>query len=326
MDGNLKTASLIRYLKNRQTAIIGYGSQGHAQALNLRDSGIVPIIGLRANSKSKRAAISDGFKVLSPQKAISQSDIISILIPDYKHKEFFKNFTSPDLLHGRALIFAHGMTVAFGLVSPPSGCDVILVAPHGPGVRIRELYQQGKTFTSFWAIKHDYSGDSTKIAKAYAAAIGSPPSCLFKSSFRDEAVGDIFGEQAVLCGGLVGLMQSGFDTLVSKGFSPETAYLECIYQLDLIVDLVKKYGPAGMLEKISVTAAFGSLQSRKVLFDKQMNNKMKKLYREIENGEFVKSLMKDETRGMRHFTKDLRLFKKSFLQKTHESLSRRLKS
>lgn len=321
-----KADSLIKYLKNRQIAIIGYGSQGRAQALNLRDSGIVPIIGLRPKSKSRRIAVTEGFNISSPQKAISQSDIISILIPDHKQKEFFKFFASPDILQGKALIFAHGMTIAFGLVRPPSGCDIILVAPHGPGIRIRELYQQGKTFTSFWAVEHNYSGNATKIAKAYAAAIGSPPSCLFKSSFRDEAVGDIFGEQAVLCGGLVGLMQTGFDTLVCRGFTPETAYLECIYQLDLIVGLVKKYGAAGMLEKVSVTAAFGSLQSRKELFDKQMNNKMKKLYQRIENGEFVTSLMKDETQGMRQFTKDLRSFKKSLLQKTHESLTRRLKS
>ena len=321
-----KTDSLIRFLKNRQIAIIGYGSQGRAQALNLRDSGIVPIIGLRTKSKSRRTAVSEGFKVFSPEKAISQSDIISTLIPDHKHKEFFKDFASSDILSGKALIFAHGMTVAFDLVRPPSDCDVILVAPHGPGVRIRELYQQGKTFTAFWAIEHNYSGNAIKIARAYAAAIGSPPSCLFKSSFRDEAIGDIFGEQAVLCGGLVGLMQTGFDTLVHGGFSPETAYLECIYQLDLIVDLVKKYGPAGMLEHISLTAAFGSLQSRKELFDKQMNDKMKKLYQGIQDGEFVASLVSNEIQGMKHFTKDLRSFKKSLLQKTHESLSRRLKS
>ena len=326
MKSTIKNKSLIQYLKTKRIAIIGYGSQGRAQAKNLRDSGITPVIGLKPKSKSRRTASRDGFEISFPVRAISQSDIISILIPDHEHKEFFENLISPKFLHGKALIFAHSMSVAFGLIRPPADCDVILVAPHGPGVRIRELYQQGKPFTSFWAVEQNYSGDAEKIAAAYAAAIGSPPSSLYKSSFRDEAIGDIFGEQAVLCGGLVGLMQSGFDTLVKKGFSPEAAYLECIYQLDLIIDLVKKYGPAGMFERISVTAAFGSLQSRNKLYDKHMSQNFEKLYQEIENGKFVKSLMNDKFQGMKDFKNELKAFKKSPLQKTHDSIARRLKS
>ena len=313
-------------LQGKQIAVIGYGSQGRAQALNLRDSGIVPFVGLRAKSKNREVAAAEGFKVFSPEKAISQSDIIAILIPDHKHKELFDNLSSTKLLGGKALIFAHGMSVAFGLVKPPSTCDLILVAPHGPGVRIRELYRQGKSFTSFWAVQQNHSCQAFKIAKGYAAAIGCPASNLFKSTFRNEAIGDIFGEQAVLCGGLTGLLEAGFEMLVKKGFSPETAYLECIYQLDLIIDLIKKYGPAGMFERISVTAAYGSLQSKKKLFDKVMSQKMAELYREIKDGDFVESLMKENRRGMKDFRKDLKILGKSLLQKTHESLVHKMKS
>jgi ketol-acid reductoisomerase len=218
------------------------------------------------------------------------------------------------------------MSVAFGLLKLPKDCDIIMVAPHGPGVRIRELYQQGKPFTSLWAVEQDHSGQASKIARAYAAAIGSPSSGLFKSSFHDEAVGDIFGEQAVLCGGLIGLMKAGFDTLVARGFTPENAYLECIYQLDLIADLVKKYGPAGMLEKISVTAAFGSIQSYKKLFDKSEYQKFDKLFVEIESGKFVSSLVKANKQKMIDFRNELLDIKKSLLQRTHKKLIKKLNS
>jgi ketol-acid reductoisomerase len=314
----------INILKGRRIAIIGYGSQGQAQALNMRDSGYPPIIGLPTKSKSRKIARKDGFSIVSPHKAIFNSEIIIVLIPDHKHKELFEQISAKNIT-GKAFIFAHGLSVAFGLVKLPKTCDIILVAPHGPGIRIRELYQKGLQFTSFWAVENDVSGNANKIARAYATAIGCPPAGLFKSTFKDEAIGDIFGEQAVLCGGLVGLLESGFMTLVKNGLSAENAYLECVYQLDLIIGLIKEHGPAGMFERISKTAAFGSLKNKDVLFDRASIRRMQKLYDGVRSGRFAKSLMAENKKGMKNLAKMLKLMKNSPLQKTHEKLKPKLR-
>lgn len=310
-------------LKGRRLAIIGYGSQGRAQALNLRDSGHRPIIGLLPGSRSRPRARRDGFEIAAPAKTIAMADIIAILIPDHRQQMFFKSLPV-GLLDNKALIFAHGLAISFGLVKPPLSCDVILVAPHGPGVRIRELYQEGSRFTAFWAIEQNYSGRAILIAKAYAGAIGCPPKNLFKTTFRQEAVGDIFGEQAVLCGGLVGLMESGFDTLVKRGFSPESAYLECIHQLDSIVDLVKKHGPAGMFERISVTAAYGSLLNKEQLSGPEQRRKMAAMLKQIEDGRFVRKLMVDSRHQMADFKRKSGDIRSSELQRIHDRLRKKL--
>jgi ketol-acid reductoisomerase len=224
------------------------------------------------------------------------------------------------MLDGKALIFAHGLSVAFGLAKPPGTCDIILVAPHGPGIRIRELYSAGKPFTAFWGVANDASGRAAKIARAYAAAVGCPAKGLFATTFRDEAFGDIFGEQAVLCGGLVGLIETGFATLVNKGISPRDAYLECVHQLDLIVDLIKRHGPAGMFERISKTAAYGSLKNKDRLFDSSMRKKMNALYGEIENGKFARELLRENRAGMASLKRALAKERKSPLQKAHARL------
>lgn len=292
--------------------------------MNLRDSGIVPIIGLPTNSKSRRQAREERFKVVSPKEAIANADIISILIPDHKHQELFEHIPQK-MLDGKTLIFAHGLSVAFGLVALPKTCDIILVAPHGPGIRIRELYFSNKPFTAFWGVKNDASGQASRIARAYAAAIGCSAKGLYKTSFREEAIGDIFGEQAVLCGGLVGLIESGFDTLVRKGLPPRDAYLECVHQLDLIVDMIKRHGPAGMFERISKTAAFGSLKSKGRLFDSSMRKKMNALYAEIESGKFARELLKENRNGMVGLRRVLAAEKKSRLQKTHAKMTKILR-
>ena len=312
-------------LRNKSVAILGYGSQGKAQALNLRDSGILPLIGLPPDSKSRKTAGADGFKVTTPERAIKRSDLIAILIPDHKHKELFHGLWKLQTLSGKAIIFAHGFSIAFGLAKPPPDCDLILIAPHGPGLRLRENYLDGVPFTCFAGIENDYSGSALQIARAYAAAIGCPETNLFPSTFKEEAIGDIFGEQAVLCGGLVGLMESGFDTLVKKGHSEESAYLECIYQLDLLIDLVKQFGPAGMFERISKTAAFGSLKRKEFLFDSGFKKKLVALYDEIQTGKFAKMLTRESTNEMSGLSKMLEASRESSMQKTHDSLSRRLK-
>ncbi len=313
----------IKFLKKFRVAVIGFGSQGMAQALNLRDSGITPIIGLLPKSGSRIAARKAGFEIFISLKAVENADIIVILIPDHKHKELFDTLTS-EISGSKTFIFAHGLSVAFGLVILPKSCDIILVAPHGPGLRLREMYEDRRPFTAFWAVENDASGHAQKIARSYAAAIGCPRANLFKSTFRDEAVGDIFGEQAVLCGGLAGLIESGFETLVRHGLSPESAYLECAYQLDLIVDLIKKSGPAGMLEKISKTAAYGSLRNKSKLFDWEMARKMEKLYLEIESGNFARDLVAKNSRSMEGLKASLASYRHSPLQIAYKRLAKKL--
>jgi ketol-acid reductoisomerase len=318
------SATSIKLLSGKKIAVLGYGSQGTAQAKNLRDSGATPIIGLPAGSKSRKSARKDRFDIFSPQKAIEKADIIAVLIPDHKHKTLFDSLIL-ETLSGKTLVFAHGLSIHFGLAKPPSDCDIVLVAPHGPGVRLREKYLAGEPFTAFVGVGNDHSGNAAKTARANAEAIGCPRKYQFQSSFRDEAVGDIFGEQAVLCGGLVGLMESGFETLVKKGFTEEAAYLECIYQIDLIVDLIKKFGPAGMFERISVTAASGSLAEKDSLFGPDFRKKLDKLFKEIESGEFAKRLEKDSASNMPDFKRQLSKSRKSRLQRAHEALSEKLR-
>jgi ketol-acid reductoisomerase len=199
------------------------------------------------------------------------------------------------------------------------------VAPHGPGLRLREKYLAGEPFTAFVGVGNDPSGRAVKTARAYAEAIGCPREYQFESTFRDEAIGDIFGEQAVLCGGLVGLLESGFDTLVKKGLSEEASYLECIYQIDLIVDLIKKFGPAGMFERISVTAAFGSLKEKNSLFDREFKKKLENLYDEIKSGRFAGDLERDSINNMSKYKKLLSENRNSKLQKAQEELARKLR-
>ena len=314
---------MIEFLQGRKIAILGYGSQGKAQALNLRDSGIEPLIGLPAKSRSAKEAKKNGFHVTTARKAVFLSDVIAVLIPDHKHRELFNSIPASGL-SGKTLIFAHGLSVAFGLVRPPVDCDVIMVAPHGPGVRLRERYMTGEFFTAFAGVKQDYSGKAWPIARSYAAAIGCPPANLFESTLEDEAIGDIFGEQAVLCGGLVGLLETGFSTLVKKGHSPESAYLECVYQLDLIIDLIKRYGTAGMFERISKTAAFGSLSVKDKLFDSAFSGKMERLYNEIKSGKFAQKLARENENSLANLKSMLSAVKGSPLQKTQAAVFRRL--
>jgi ketol-acid reductoisomerase len=318
------TAASRKILSGKKIAVLGYGSQGSAQVKNLRDSGFEPVIGLPSRSRSRKAAKKDRFEILTPQKVFEKADIIAVLIPDHKHKGLFDSIPT-SILSGKTLVFAHGLSIHFGLVKPPSDCDVVLVAPHGPGIRLREKYLAGEPFTAFVGIGGNSTAKAGKIARAYAESIGCPWRYQFVSNFRDEALGDIFGEQAVLCGGLVGLMESGFETLLKKGFSEEAAYLECIYQIDLIVDLIKKFGPAGMFERISVTAAYGSLKKKKSLFENDFKKRLKSLYREIENGRFAAELDKDSRKDMPGYRKLLNESRSSKLQKAYKNLARKIR-
>ncbi len=289
----------LNLLHGRTIAIIGYGSQGRAQALNLRDSGFQPVIGLPVRSQSRRMARRDGFSVTTPSKAAKGADIVTILIPDHKHSELFENELYRVMTTGQTFIFAHSLSVHFKMIKQPEKVDYILVAPHSPGIRLRERYLAGQAVSAFIGKTGRSSKQSFKLAAAYAKAIGCSGYGLIETSFAHEAVGDIFGEQAVLCGGLSALLKAGFDTLVKAGIPSENAYLECVYQLDLIVDLIKQYGIEGMYQRISTTAAYGGLMAESKIINDKSKQAMNSLLKEIKNGSFTAGLMADYNKSFK---------------------------
>lgn len=317
-----KNANL-EYLKDGTIAILGYGSQGRAQALNLKDSGQKVIIGLREGSKNKKLAQKDGFEVLSIEKAVQKGDIISFLIPDHAHLEIFvriKKCLSPN----KILLFAHGFSIHFKLIRPPKNVDVILVAPHSPGKILRENFKSKIGVTGFVGVYQDYTGDAKKTALAYAKGIGLTKAGVLWTSFKDEVIGDIFGEQAVLCGGLTELLKKGFEVLTQAGLSKENAYLECVHQLDFIVNLIKSYGISGMYNRISKTAEYGSYLAGKKVIDERVRRNMRKVLAEIKNGIFARKWIGEYQRGMKNYSKLKKQVSSHPLEKTGQSLRRKL--
>jgi len=308
----------LRYLKDRIIAVIGYGKQGRAQALNLRDSGLYVIIGLPEKSKSIRQARQDGFEVYSTEKAARSGNLISILAPDHLHQKIYQQQIEPNLSPGKTLLFACGFSIHFQLILPPDFVDVVMVAPHAPGEVMRKLFLEGKGVPCFIAVKQDHTGNAKRKALAYAKAIGSTKVGAFETTFEYEAIGDLFGEQAVLCGGLSELLRTGFEVLVESGLPPENAYLECVHQLDYIVNTIKSHGIAGMFDRISKTAEFGSYLSGRRVITKQTKRQMEKILKEIEDGTFAKRWMKEYEGGMRNYRK----LKKQVAQHPIEKASR----
>jgi ketol-acid reductoisomerase len=289
----------LKILRDLNITIIGYGSQGRAQALNLRDSGFSPVIGIKTKSGTRRIARKDGFKVTTPAKAVKDADVISIMIPDHLHQELFENELGRVIKKGQTYVFAHALSVHFNLVIQPNDVDFALVAPHGPGLRLREKFISGKGVPAFIAKTDISSKRALKIAGAYAKAIGCSRAGLLVTSFAEEAIGDIFGEQAVLCGGLAALLKSGFDALVKEGFPPQNAYIECVYQLDLIVDLIKKYGIGGMYERISTTAEYGSYLAEDKIINAGSKKAMQSMLKRIKSGKFTAELMDEYQRSFK---------------------------
>ncbi|MBD3297022.1 MAG: ketol-acid reductoisomerase [candidate division Zixibacteria bacterium] len=284
----IRTASL-KPITKKTIAVIGYGSQGRAQALNLRDAGIDPIIGLPSRSRSRRRAKTDGFTVTTTPRATRDADIILLLAPDHVHGVVFTSDIEPYLRDGQAIVVAHAASVHFETVTPPDNVDVIMVAPLGPGKRLRELRGERDGVSCFVAVHHDHSGDAMPLALALAKGIGCLPAGAIPTTFAHEAVGDLFGEQAVLCGGLGALLEAGVMTLIKHGFPPHAAYLECVYQLDLIIDLVKSEGLAGMYENISPTAAFGARRTGKRVISPAVRNAMDDVFADVDSGRFFRS-------------------------------------
>ena len=280
-------------LDGKTVAIIGYGSQGHAHALNLKDSGVNVVVGLYEGSKSKAKAEAQGLKVLSVSEAAKVADIVMILIPDEKQADVYKSDIAPYMTAGKTLAFAHGFNIHFGCIVPPKDVNVIMIAPKGPGPTVTSEYQAGKGVTCLIAVEQDATGDAQDIGLAYALGIGGARAGVLETTFRTETETDLFGEQAVLCGGVCALMQAGFETLVEAGYDPRNAYFECIHEMKLIVDLIYQSGFAGMRYSISNTAEYGDYVTGPKLVTEETKKTMKKILSDIQDGTFAKEFLLD---------------------------------
>ena len=283
----------LNLLDNKTIAIIGYGSQGHAHALNLKDSGMDVIIGLYEGSKSESKAISDGLEVLSVSEACAKADWIMILLPDEFQKDVYLKEIEPNLKEGKILSFAHGFNIRFGLIKPPNFVDVVMIAPKGPGHTVRWEYQNGQGVPALFAVEQDFSGNARSLAMAYAKGIGGTRAGILETNFKEETETDLFGEQAVLCGGLSELVKSGFETLVEAGYQPELAYFECLHEVKLIVDLMVKGGLSQMRDSISNTAEYGDYVSGKRLINKDTKKEMREILKDIQDGTFAKNFVEE---------------------------------
>ena len=280
-------------LNGKTVAIIGYGSQGHAHALNLKDSGVDVVVGLYKGSKSWEKAEKQGVKVMTAAEAAAAADLIMILINDEKQAKLYKESIEPHLTEGKTLAFAHGFNIHFGCIKPPKNVNVIMIAPKGPGHTVRSEYQVGKGVPCLIAVEQDATGDALEIGLAYAAGIGGARAGVLETTFRTETETDLFGEQAVLCGGVCALMQAGFETLVEAGYDPRNAYFECIHEMKLIVDLIYQSGFEGMRYSISNTAEYGDYITGPKIITEETKKAMKKILSDIQDGTFAKDFLLD---------------------------------
>ena len=291
------------YLQGKKIAIIGYGSQGHAHALNLKDSGCDVVVGLYEGSKSKAKAEKQGLKVLTTPEAAKWADIIMILTPDEKQADMYKQDIEPNLEAGNMLMFAHGFNIHYKCIVPPADVDVAMIAPKAPGHTVRSEYQAGKGTPCLIAVEQDATGKAWDIARAYGAGIGGARAGLLETTFRTETETDLFGEQAVLCGGVVKLMQTGFEVLCEAGYDPRNAYFECIHEMKLIVDLIYQSGFEGMRYSISNTAEYGDYITGPKIITEETKKTMKKILKDIQDGTFAKDFLLDMSPagGQAHF-------------------------
>ena len=280
-------------LDGKKVAVIGYGSQGHAHALNLRDSGVDVVVGLYEGSKSAAKAKEDGFTVMLTADAVKAADIIMILVNDEKQAALYKKDIKDNLTAGKTLAFAHGVNIHFGQIVPPANVDVTMIAPKGPGHTVRSEYVAGKGVPCLVAVHQDYTGKALDKALAYALAIGGARAGVLETTFRTETETDLFGEQAVLCGGVCALMQAGFETLVEAGYDERNAYFECIHEMKLIVDLIYQAGFAGMRYSISNTAEYGDYITGKKIITEDTKKAMKQILSDIQDGTFAKEFLLD---------------------------------
>jgi ketol-acid reductoisomerase len=288
-------------IAGRKVAIIGYGSQGHAHALNLRDSGIDVRVALRDGSSSAAKATAAGLRVTSVADAAREADVIMILAPDTEQQAIYRAGIEPGLKPGDALFFAHGFNVRFGLIPPPAGVDVAMVAPKGPGHLVRRTYEGGGGVPALIAVAQDATGKARELALSYADAIGATRAGVLETTFEEETETDLFGEQVVLCGGLTSLIQAGFETLVDAGYQPESAYFECLHEVKLIVDLMYEHGVAGMRYSISDTAEYGDLTRGPRVINSAVREEMKRILEEIQSGRFADEWIAENKAGRPRF-------------------------
>jgi ketol-acid reductoisomerase len=288
-------------LDGKTVAIIGYGSQGHAHALNLKDSGVVVVVGLREGSASAAKAAEHGLEVLGVADAASRGDLVMMLVPDELHREVYEGDVKDGIAEGNMLLFGHGFSIHYGEVQPPAGVDVALIAPKGPGHLVRRQYLEGSGVPGLIAVEQDATGNAQALALAYARGIGCTRGGVIETSFKDETETDLFGEQAVLCGGASELVQAGFETLVEAGYDPQMAYFECLHELKLIVDLMYEKGLAGMRYSISNTAEYGDYTRGKRIITDDTRANMKQILEEIQNGDFAREWIAENRAGQENF-------------------------
>jgi ketol-acid reductoisomerase len=291
----------ISLIQGKKVAIIGYGSQGHAHALNLRDSGVEVRVGLQAGSGSKAKAEKDGLTVMTPSEAAEWGDVIMILAPDTKQQKIYRESVAPYLKAGKTLMFAHGFNIRFGTIKPPASVDVSMIAPKAPGHRVREVFTEGGGTPALIAIEQDASGKAKALALSYAKGLGCTRAGVLETTFTEETETDLFGEQAVLCGGVSALIKAGFETLTNAGYQPEVAYFECMHELKLIVDLIYRGGLSYMRYSISDTAEHGDYTAGPRLVTQQTKDEMKKLLAEIKDGSFAKKWIEENEKGCPNF-------------------------
>ena len=292
----------VNLIKGKKVAVVGYGSQGHAHAMNLRDSGVADVVvALRAGSASIKKAEGAGFKVLDPAEAARTCDLLMILVPDELQSDLYRDHLGPNMKPGAALAFAHGLNIHFGLIEPRADLDVFMIAPKGPGHTVRGEYQRGGGVPCLVAVHQDASGNAQQIALSYASAIGGGRAGVIETSFREECETDLFGEQVVLCGGLTSLIQAGFETLVEAGYAPEMAYFECLHEVKLIVDLIYEGGIANMRYSISNTAEYGDYQTGPRIVTPETKAEMKRVLDDIQSGRFVRNWMLENKVGQPNF-------------------------
>jgi ketol-acid reductoisomerase len=288
-------------LQEKTIAIIGYGSQGHAHALNLRDSGLKVVVGLHAGSKSKAKAEAAGLEVLGVSDAAKAGDFLMLLMPDHVQGDVYRKDIAPQMGPGKTLMFAHGFNIHFGEIKPPAEADISMVAPKAPGHRVRELFLEGVGVPALVAVAQDASGHALENALAYAQALGCLKAGVIETTFKEETESDLFGEQAVLCGGVSELIRSGFETLIAAGYAPEIAYFECLHEVKLIVDLIYEGGLSYMRYSISDTAEYGDYTRGPRIITDQTRAEMKKILSEIQSGEFARKWLEENRTGRKNF-------------------------
>ncbi len=291
----------LEVLKSKKVAIIGYGSQGRGQALNLHDSGIDVVIGLREGSSSIARAEHDGVKTASIEETVKSADLVAMLFPDTAQPEVYEKQIQPNLKAGACLLFSHGFNVHYDCIKPPAKCDVVMVAPKGPGNIVRETFEAGQGVPCLIAIEQDKTGNAESFALGYAAGVGGSRAGVIRTTFKEETETDLFGEQAVLCGGATALVKAGFETLVDAGYQPEVAYFECLHELKLIVDLLQRAGIKGMRDAISDTARYGDVSRGPVIVDAHVRTRMKDVLTQIQDGSFAREWIAECQAGSENF-------------------------